>query len=583
MEIKRGIAVTHGISIRPAFVLDREGYVIPKAVLDEEAVEAEAARLEQALVAAQEEVVALEQEIADRLGDQDIIKIFAGHRAILEDTVLREKFLLLIREEPRYNAEYAVSTVMRGYAKQLEAIDDEYLSQRVGDIKDVERRILRLLLREQKEDMSHLQEEVVVIARDLTPSETAALDRSKVLGFATDAGGRTSHTAIVARALGIPAVVGLETVTADVTGGDTVIVDGNRGLVIVNPDESTLEKYREREREIHDSEERTRQEVSGLPAVTPDGRAITLLGNIETPDEVAACVASGAEGIGLYRTEFLFLGAKQAPTERDHFDAYLRVVHELGGAPVIFRTLDLGADKAVVGNGASREANPFLGCRSIRYCLKHRDVFKTQLRAILRVSAFGNVKIMFPLISTLDELNSAKALLQEVMEELDRDEVPFDHDIDVGIMIEVPSAAIIADILAPEVDFFSIGTNDLVQYCLAVDRDNESVAHLYSPAHPAILRLLRMTIAAAEKRRIPVSMCGEMAGDLLYMPLLVGLGLREFSVSPPSIIPEMKKCIRSISFEDAREIAEKACSFADPADTMSFLEERTRTLIPEFF
>lgn len=581
MVTKRGIAVMPGIVVRRAFVLDVGGYDIQRRMVSDEEAPREIERLNKAIAEARRELEELQNRLSKRLAEAQIGAILSTHLAILNDEQLTRQFIERIKDPRHASAEYAVFSVLRLVVKEFQSISDEYLAQRVTDIYDIEKRLLRILLEDKRQDLRHLTDEVVVVSRDLTPSQTASLDTTKVKGFATDAGGRTSHTAIVARALGIPAVVGLESVTADVAGGDTVIIDGNQGLVIISPDDATLRIYTQKEKETLATEVRTRQEFKDMPAVTKDGVEVKIMANIDFPEEVGQCLALGAVGIGLYRTEFLFLGARSAPTEREHFDSYLRAVQELGNRHIIIRTLDLGADKAVVGDGDVREFNPFLGCRSIRFCFRHLDVFKTQLRAILRVSAFGRVRIMFPLISCLDELRRAKAFVHEVMDDLEREDIPFRKDIKIGIMIEVPSAAVTADILAKEADFFSIGTNDLVQYTLAVDRDNESVADLYRPADPSILRLIRNTVAAAEAAGIPVGMCGEMAGDAIYTMLLLGLGVKEFSVSPPSIIPELKKIIRSLTCSAARAVAEKALTLTDPEETAQFLRAKIKEIVPE--
>jgi phosphotransferase system enzyme I (PtsI) len=377
-------------------------------------------------------------------------------------------------------------------------------------------------------------------------------------------------------------VVGLGTITTDVFGGDTVIIDGNSGIVIIRPDDETLTAYRSKAKSIHVFEEKLATELKDQPSTTGDGKHISIFGNIEFPKEINMNVRYGAEGIGLYRTEFLYLGAPKPPTEEEHLEAYTTVVRELKDKPIIIRTLDLGADKFDYLDDR-KEGNPFLGCRSIRYCFENPSLFKIQLRAILRASALGNVKILFPLISSLQELRRAKQMVWETMEELDKESIPFNKNTAMGIMLEVPSSVIIADILAKECDFFSIGTNDLIQYSLAVDRNNERVAYLYCPAHPAILRLLKLAIKAAQDNNIPVGICGQMGSEIEYTALLVGMGLTEFSVAPASIIPEVKKIVRSITFENAKEIAETACQFEDPEKTISYLRNIAIDILPEVF
>ena len=578
METRKGIAVSPGVVIKDAFILESEGYRIPRHLIKEDEIPKEISRLEEATTAAWKEIEKLENRVSENLGSQ-IASIFATHKLMLQDELLLREFSKKV-EEHKFSAEYAVSLVLRVYIKKFETVDDPYLSARVADIYDIEKRLLRNLLGEKREELKNLTKEVVVVAHDLSPSQIASLDTTKVRGFVTDLGSRNSHAAIVARALGIPAVVGLETATVDIFGGDRIIIDGNRGDVIVRPDETTIKEYQLIEKDFHVFEERITSELKDLPAVTLDGREISILGNIEFPRDIIPNLNQGATGIGLYRTEFLFLGSNESPTEEEHFKAYAQAVQELGSKPLIIRTVDLGGDKFFPAN-SNTELNPFLGCRSIRYCLEHPDIFKTQLRAILRASALGNAKIMFPLISSLQELRKAKDIVKEVMEELNQKGIDFDEKIEIGIMIEVPSAAMVADDLAKEVDFFSIGTNDLIQYTMAVDRGNEKVAHLYSPAHPAILKLLRMAITAAEENNIKIGICGEMGGEVEYTILLLGLGLREFSVAPAMIIPEVKKIIRSVTYERAKEAAETVCSYNDPAKTIEYLRNIVREIIPE--
>ena len=578
MEMRKGIAVSPGVVIKDAFVLESEGFRIPRHLIKEEEIPKEISRLEEATKVAWEEIEKLEDRVSTNLGSE-IGSIFATHKLMLQDKLLLREFTKKV-EQHRFSAEYAVTLVLRVYIKKFESVDDPYLAARVGDIYDIEKRLLRNLLGEKREELKNLTKEDVVVAHDLSPSQIASLDTAKVRGFVTDLGSRNSHAAIVARALGIPAVVGLKTATVDIFGGDRIIIDGNRGNVIVRPDEETIKEYQLIEKDFHVFEEKLTSELKDLPAITLDGREIMILGNIEFPRDISPNLNQGAAGIGLYRTEFLFLGSNESPTEEEHFKAYSQSVQELGDKPLIIRTVDLGGDKFFPAN-SNTELNPFLGCRSIRYCLEHPDIFKSQLRAILRASALGNAKIMFPLISSLQELRKAKDIVNEVKEELNQNGIDFDEKIEIGVMIEVPSAAMVADDLAKEVDFFSIGTNDLIQYTMAVDRGNEKVAHLYSPAHPAILKLLKMIINAAEENNIKIGICGEMGGEIEYTILLLGLGLREFSVAPAMIIPEVKKIIRSVTYERAKEAAETVCSYDDPAKTIEYLRNIVREIIPE--
>lgn len=580
MECKRGIAVSPGIAIGPALVLDTEGYRIPQRFVAPGQTDAEVARLRAAMAAAAEEVRATQRSVSDQLGIQ-YGAIFGAHAHLLEDPLLAREFESSIRDH-RYAAEYAVSRVMRQYAKALEAFGkDHHLASRSADLFDLEKRLLGHLLGSEREQLQQVRSPVVVLAHDLSPSETAALDPRYVRAFVTEAGGRASHTAIMAGALEIPAVVGLGRFVTDVSGGDLVIVDGNNGLLIFDPDDDTLTRYEL----LRDSQLRHVSRLHALrdlPAETRDGVPIALLGNIEFPAEAAHCLERGAVGVGLYRTEFLYLGQDVDPSEDDHFDAYMTVLRTLGpDKPVVIRTLDLGADKfAPDGPEASAERNPFLGLRSIRLCLRNLTLFKTQLRAILRASAFGSVRLMFPMISTLLELRQCKMILAEVKEDLEDEGIAYDRRLPIGTMVEVPSAAIMADHLAREVRFFSIGTNDLVQYTLAADRTNENVATLYSPADPAVLRLIKTVLDAAVKHRIDVNVCGEMCGEPIYTVLLVGMGLRQMSLTPHSI-PEVKKVIRAVTTAEAAQVAHEALQLETARDVTNYLKEQTRRILPD--
>lgn len=579
MEIKKGIGVSPGVVISTAVVLDAEDLRIPKRVVEPAQVPVETDRLNQAIADSVVELANLREAVTLSVG-KEIGEIFAVHLSILGDRRISGEMVDEIRNQ-QVTAEYAVSTVMRRYASQFLKISDRYMSERVKDIYDIEKRVLRKLLGQKHEDLAHLTQPVVVIAHDLLPSQTAALDRKFVVGFATDVGGRTSHTAIVARAMGIPAVVGLGNITGEVSGGDTVVIDGTRGVVIVNPDAEQLAEHTEAGRRIKEADARL-LEQSDLPAETKDGHAIGVLANIEFAADVDEAIAQGAVGIGLYRTEFLYLASEHEPSEEDHFDAYAETLRRLKGLPLTIRTLDLGADKYTQAKAANPERNPFLGDRSIRMCLHDIPMFKRQLRAIMRVTVMGDVRIMFPMICTLMELRQAKMVLNDVMEELEDEGIPFRRDVPIGMMIEVPSAAIMANQFAKEVNFFSIGTNDLIQYTLAVDRTNEKVAGLFCAAHPAVLSLVRDVIRAGHRNNIGVSVCGEMAGDPLYTLLLLGLGLTVFSMNGPDV-PEVKKIIRSTTLEHAKQVARRVMSFDSERQVMHFLREETRKIIPEAF
>jgi phosphotransferase system enzyme I (PtsI) len=579
MEIKKGIGVSPGVAICPAVVLDAENLTIPRRQLAADAVPAELERFRQAVEASAADLRHLREATAEKHGNE-IAAIFDFHLGILRDKTLLNQVTGAIEKES-VTAEYAVSTAMRRFAAMFQQMSDRFLSERIKDIHDIERRLLTKLIGGRHESLAHLQSDVVVVAHDLLPSQTAALDKVRVKGFATDVGGRTSHTAIVARAMGIPAVVGLGNLTSEVSAGDTVIIDGNRGVVIVNPDEQAIAEHREYLERLNKLEDELIA-ARDLPAVTKDGTAIHLMANIEFPEEVDDALYRGATGIGLYRTEFLYLASEHEPTEEDHYKAYADALRRLGGKPLVIRTLDLGADKYSHNQALTPERNPFLGARSIRMCLHDIPMFKRQLRAVLRVSLLGDVRVMFPMISTIMELRQATMVLRDVMEELEDEGIECRRDIPVGAMIEVPSAALMADNLARELSFFSIGTNDLVQYTLAVDRTNEKVAGLYSPAHPAVLMLIRDVIQAASRNEISCSVCGEMAGEPVYTLLLLGLGLKTFSMNGPDI-PEVKKIIRSTTMDHAREVAQQVMGFDSERQVLHFLREETRKILPDAF
>lgn len=579
MEIKKGVGVSPGVVISTAIVLDAEDLLIPKRQVDALLVPAEIDRLNKAIAESTRDLAELRDSIAAKHG-KEIAGIFDFHLGILRDKTIVGQMVNEIKNQ-QTTAEYAVSVVARRYANNFLQMSDRYLSERVRDIYDIEKRVLHALIGQRQQDLLHLTQDVVVIAHDLLPSQTAALDRVHVKGFATDVGGRTSHTAIVARAMGIPAVVGLGNITAEVNGGDVIIIDGNRGVVIVNPDEEQLAEHREFEKKLVRLETELAR-LADLPAETKDGHVVSVQANIEFPTEVDDALQRGAQGIGLYRTEFLYLASETEVTEEDHFASYSDAVKRLAGRPLVIRTLDLGADKYTQAKAASPERNPFLGDRSIRMCLHDIPMFKRQLRAIMRASVLGDVRIMFPMITTLMELRQAKMILNDVMEELEDEDVAFRKDIPIGIMIEVPAAALMANNFAKEVNFFSIGTNDLIQYTLAVDRTNEKVAGLFCPAHPSVLALIRDVIRAGARNSIGVSVCGEMAGEPMYTLLLLGLGLNNFSMNGPDI-PEVKKIIRSTTMEHAKQVARKVMSFDSERQVMHFLREETRKIIPEAF
>jgi phosphotransferase system enzyme I (PtsI) len=580
MEIKKGTGVSPGVVICTAIVLDAEDLLVPKRHVDAAQLQNEVARFNVALEKSKHQLTELREQVTDSHG-KSVGDIFDFHLGILNDTKSLTKPIVAEILNQSTTAEYAVSVVSRKFANTFASMKDRYFSERVKDIYDIERRILKNLIGQKHEDLAHLTSDVVVIAHDLLPSQTAQLDRRYVRGFATDVGGRTSHTAIVARAMGIPAVVGLGNLTQEVTGGDIVILDGNRGMVIVNPDADQIAEYQEDAKKLVKMESELAL-LADLPAETLDGYQVSVQANIEAAEDIPEALERGAQGIGLYRTEFLYLTLEREPTEEDHYNAYAIALKNCGGRPLVIRTLDLGADKYTQAQLLNPERNPFLGDRSIRMCLHDIPMFKRQLRAILRITKLGDVRIMFPMICTLMELRQAKMVLNDVMEELEDEGIDFNRNVPIGMMIEVPSAAIMADQFAREVNFFSIGTNDLIQYTLAVDRTNERVAGLFCPAHPAVLKLIRDTIRAGQRNSISVSVCGEMAGEPLYTLLLLGLGLNTFSMNGPDI-PEVKKIIRSTTLEHAKQVSRKVMSFDSERQVMHFLREEIRKIIPEAF
>ena len=573
MQILQGIGVSPGVAIGEALVIDNEGFRIPRRFVTRDAVDDEIERLDAAINSVAEEIERDRNSVKEQLGEQ-IGGIFSAHLQMVRDEKLRIEIVEYIRER-HYSPEYAVSRVLRRYAKVFENLGTPH----AHDIFDLEKAILRNLLGLRREELTHLASPVIVLASDLTPSETAHLDKEFVRGFATEIGGAGGHTAIVAKGLEIPAVVGVDRFLTDVSGGDLIIVDGDSGRVILQPDEETVARYRH-ELEQHKTLATRLQSLRELSAQTTDGVNIQLLGNIEFPYEVNACLQHGANGVGLYRTEFLYLQGDQVPTEEVHFQAYSDVVRAMGDRTVVIRTLDLGADK--VGGAAGRldERNPFLGLRSIRLSLNDIPLFRIQLRAVLRASAMGSVRLMFPLISTLPELRRAKMVLADVMEDLEEEGEPFDRDLKVGIMVETPSAVMLIDEFAREVDFFSIGTNDLIQYTLAVDRTNRNVAYLYHDADPSVLRLIARTIESAKKAGIPVSLCGQMSGLPIFTMLLLGMGLRALSL-PPSAAPEVKKICRSVDIPHCRGIRDRVLKMDNAAEIEKMLREELRRIAPE--
>jgi phosphotransferase system enzyme I (PtsI) len=583
MDIRRGIAVSPGIAVGPALVLDTEGVVISRRTVPADQVGPERARLEGALARAAVEAHTRERVLAEQIGKG--VGILTGHAVMYEDAGLRRDVGRLIEAE-HYSAEYAFSRHVRDIVRRLDDLPPGHDFTRLrSDFLDLERQVLNQLLGvSPTEPVPLAGEPVVVLAADLTPSETAQLDPETVHAFATESGGPTSHTAIMAGAMEIPAVVGLGRFLHDVSSGETVIVDGSAGLLILDPDEATLARYRGlRAAAVTMSGTSTELTLRDVPPVTRDGVRVSLLGNIEFPTEAANCLERGADGVGLYRTEFLYVNRSTDPTEQEHYEAYKTVLTTLGPTrPVVIRTLDIGADKFSSASAMlSGEKNPFLGLRSVRLCLKNLPLFKTQIRAVLRAAVHGEIRIMFPMVTTVMELRQCKSLMAEVVEDLEEAGIPFRYPIPVGTMIEVPSAALMANVLAREVDFFSIGTNDLVQYTLAADRNNENVAGLYNPADPAVLKLIKMICDAAGPREgFTVNVCGEMSGDTMFTPLLLGLGIRQLSCTPRKI-SEIKRAVRDLTVADAERIAATALTMETANEVVRYLHKQQRRHSPD--
>lgn len=579
MDIRRGIAVSPGVAIGPALVLDTEGVRISRQAVAAGKVDAEVDRFREAVDRAAADARARQKSLTQSLG-KEFGDIFLGHALLFEDQLLRHEVEQWIRAEG-FNAEYALSRTIRDLVKRLDQSGaGERAARFKADFIDLEKQILSHLVGREANTPDDSTDPLIVLAHDLTPSETALLPTS-VLAFATESGGPTSHTAILANAKMIPAVVALGRFASDVSGGDTVIVDGNKGLLIFDPDEPTLARY-EAQRLAQKALTDPFLAFRDAQPITKDGVRITLLGNIEFPNEAPHCLERGAEGVGLYRTEFLYLNKSSDPTEEEHYQAYSAVLNALGpDRPVVIRTLDLGADKFSSLSGAiSAERNPFLGLRSVRLCLQNKTLFKTQLRAILRASVDGDLRVMFPMVSTILELRQCRSLWNEVREDLEEAGIPFKMDVPIGTMIEVPSAAVLADQMAKEVDFFSIGTNDLVQYTLAADRNNENVADIYNPADPAVLRLIKTVVDAAAGRSVSVNVCGEMSGDPTFTALLVGFGLRQLSATPRKI-PELKRVIRLLTVADAERVAREALTLDAARDVTTLLKDYLRRILPD--
>ncbi len=575
--ILEGVGVSSGVVIGKAFLLTTEEDRFVEREISDDDIPREVARFEEALIATRRQIREIQQKVSSAIG-QENAGIFDAHLLVVDDRAFVEEVIRGLSAYHR-NVEVVLRDVAERYADALGRIEDDYLRERAADVRDVTRRILRNLSGKSRSDIMELEEPCILVANDLAPSETATMDKKKVIGFATDLGSQTSHTAIMARALGIPAIVGLHDVSVRVSVGDEVLVDGGKGLFIIHPSPERLERYGK----LIESRKHIESELAQLKdeaAETVDGYRILLSANIERPEDVHAVREYGARGVGLFRSEFLYLSRENLPNEEEQFSVYDEVARRLAPDPVIIRTIDLGGDKFLSHMRTAPELNPFMGWRAIRFCLAQPDIFKTQLRALLRASESVNVKIMYPMISSAEEVIQANLLLEEAKNELREEGRAFNEDVDVGVMIEVPSAALIADLIAPHVKFFSIGTNDLVQYTLAVDRVNERIAYLYKPTHPAILKLIKNTIDVGQKNGIWTGICGEMAGNPLMVPLLMGLGADELSVSP-SLTPMVKDVIRNLRYTQAEELAAAALASDSPKRVLDLCRELTQEIAPE--
>ncbi|MPW26202.1 phosphoenolpyruvate--protein phosphotransferase [Alkalibaculum sp. M08DMB] len=553
----KGIGASPGIAISKAYVLKHQNIEISTKEIQD--IQSEVSRLKEAIKVSSIQIGEIKEKAIKELGEEEA-KIFDAHLMILDDPEYTGQIEQIINND-KIAADNATNQVTEQFVAIFGSMDDEYMKERAADISDVGSRLIRNILGVKSQNLSEINEDVIIIAKDLTPSDTAQMNKERVQGFATDIGGRTSHTAIMARSLEIPAVLGLKDITSKAQEGDIIILDGLTGEVIVNPDKTTLKQYEDKKNE-YENFRKELEELKDLHAETKDGHLVELVGNIGTPNDIEGVHRNGGQGVGLYRTEFLYMDSHEMPSEEKQYDAYKKVVEGMENMPIIIRTLDIGGDKKLPYLQLDDELNPFLGLRAIRLCFAEKDLFKTQLRAILRASAHGKALIMFPMISNIEEVRQAKVILEECKSELDTEQIAYDKEIKVGIMVEIPSAAVCADIIAKEVDFFSIGTNDLCQYTLAVDRMNENVSYLYQPFNPAILRLVKNVIDASHAHKGKFTgMCGEMAGEPLAALILLGLGLDEFSMSASSI-PQIKKIIRSVTLKEAQEIAKKALDLA---------------------
>lgn len=576
MQVLTGMSVSPGVAIAEAVVLDAEELRIPRRTVAPDASAAEIVRLDEAIEESVRDLTIQRTDVREHLG-RDVAEVFNWHIGVVKDPPLRRDIVALI-EEQHYSAAYAVSTVMRQRQRRFTQLTDPLLAERIRDVQDIERRLLRNILGAAGEDLDHLTSDVILVAHDLTTSQTAGLSETRVVGVALDVGGPTSHTAILLRSYGRPAVVGLGNLSGVVSGGDLVIVDGSHHMVVANPDAATLKEYKAKRASFGRLTDELVQ-LRDQPSVTQDGVSIQLMANIEYPWEASISIEKGAEGVGLYRTEFIFLGDTE-PDEEEQFATYREAIEGMEGRPVTIRTFDLGADKYTQKRAVDPERNPMLGNRSIRYSLQNLEMFKTQLRAILRAATAGKVRLMFPLLTSLTELRQARMTFRDAMEDLEEAGIPFSHEIELGMMMETPAAASQCREFVREVGFVSIGTNDLIQYLLAADRGNERVSRYYAPTHPAVLRVIRDIIRTCGRAGVECSLCGEMAGEPIYTLLLIGLGLRTLSMAP-NHIPEIKKLVRSCTMAKAERVARKAATFEIDAQVSNYLRNETKKLLPD--
>lgn len=563
----KGIGTSPGIAIGKVFVYKEPEIKVNKQKIEN--IDYEIERLDDAINKAINEINELYENTLKNVGLEDA-EIFNAHRMMLEDPEFIENIKAKIKDESS-NVEWAVKQVADQYISLFCDIEDEYLKERALDIKDVSNRLLKILLGIESAELQSIKEECIIIAEDLTPSDTAQMNKGKVIGIVTELGGKTSHTSIIARSLEIPAIAGIKNITNMAKNGDKIIIDGGEGIVLLNPSEEESVNFNVKKKE-YEKYKLKLQAMKGRVSISKDGTVVELVANIATPNDVDNVIENDGEGVGLFRTEFLYMDCDKLPTEEEQFQAYKIVAERLSGKPITIRTLDVGGDKEIPYLNLPKEMNPFLGYRAIRLCLDRTEIFKTQLRALLRASAFGDIRIMFPMISNITEVRNAKKLLEELKDELRNEDIPFNEDIQIGIMVEIPAVAVHSDIFAKEVDFFSIGTNDLIQYSLAVDRGNQDISHLYNQYHPAVLRLIKMTIENGHKEGIWVGMCGEAARDEKLIPLLLGMGLDEFSMSPSSIL-KARWIIKNTCKKEVEDKLNQILSFATAEDVENFIQE----------